>query len=208
MSLEDLLPFKKQKPVQKPTVQKEEHENLEVSGRVYKLLVERYAEHINKNEIKTIPELKQLVNPSDETIISVKNSLKADSEENFASKAFEYVKKLDLVELDSDVSFWLSPKEIIELQASDSFDKAIFLCSLLQSDNIKAKIRVLEFSDSSRRPIVTFELNEKNYVAEFTSNLLKQESADEFEKEIKFGDSVFVKVLFEFDDKNYEDFQQ
>lgn len=209
MSLvDDLLPFKKQKQAPKKIEQAKEKVNWEVQAKVYELLVERYADFINKSEIKTIPELKSMVNPSDENIISVRTNLQAETDEDFARKAFDFVRKIELAELDSDVSFWLSPKEILEVNASDSFDKAIFLCSLLKSRGLKAKIRVLEFSDSSRRPIVIFELNEKTFTAEPTEGILEEKTPDDFSKNLKIGDSVFVKALFDFDDKDYEDFQQ
>ncbi|MCL5011677.1 MAG: hypothetical protein M1594_02160, partial [Candidatus Marsarchaeota archaeon] len=170
--------------------------------------VEPYVNFINKSEIKTIPELKSLVNSSDEAIISVKNNIQAETDEDFARKAFDFVRKIELAELDSDVSFWLSPKEILEVNASDSFDKAIFLCSLLKSRGLKAKVRVLEFSDSSRRPIVIFELNGKTFTAEPTEGILDEKNPDDLAKSLKIDDSVFVKALFEFNDKDYEDFQQ
>jgi|YelNatPaOPRAMG01_1025707.scaffolds.fasta_scaffold03317_21 hypothetical protein len=209
MSLvDDLLTFKKQKKVSKKLEQVNENINWKVRAKVYEILIQRYADFINKSEIKTIPELKSLVNPSDEAIESVKNSIKSDNDEDFVRKAFDFVKKIELVELDSDVSFWLSPKEILEINASDSFDKAIFLCSLLKSKGLKAKIRVLEFSDSSRRPIVISEVNGKILTADPTEGILEDKNPEDFAKNLKIDGSVFIKALFEFDDKNYEDFQQ
>jgi hypothetical protein len=210
MSLvDDLLPFKKQKPVQKASLEeKKESVDWEVQAKVYRLLVERYVDFINKSEIKTIPELKLLVNPSDESILLVRNSFNAVSEDDFIKKAFDFVKNLELIDLDSDVSFWLSPKEILNVKASDSFDKAIFFCSLLKSKGLKAKVRVLEFSDSSKRPIVVFESNGKKFSAELTSNLLEEKSPEDFASNLKLNDSVLSRVLFEFDDNDYEDFQQ
>ncbi len=204
----DLLPFKKQQPTPKKLEPVKNEENWMVQAKTYKLLINRYAEYINKSEIKTVPELKSLINPADETIISIKNSLSAVDEEDLIKKAFEFVKKIELVELDSDVSFWLSPKEIIEINASDAFDKAIFLCSLIKSAGLNSKVRVLEFSDGSRRPVVISEIKGKTLTAEPTAGLIEEKNPEDFAKTLKINESVFVKNLFEFDDNNYEDFQQ
>ncbi|MFQ5406166.1 MAG: hypothetical protein ACE5DI_03365 [Candidatus Micrarchaeia archaeon] len=159
-------------------------------ARVYKKIINRYADAIGRGEQKTVPQLKELIKPGDLAVLEVRDQLinkvegdkktsvqgkpfetkllKYDFEKDFlavAPKAFEYVKSLQSINAEIDASYWLSPAEIVELQAADPMDKAIFLCSLLHALGCKdARVRLVQLEDASKHPLVIFQYDNQTYL--------------------------------------------
>ena len=195
-----------------------------IRASVYKKIIERYAEVIGLQEEKTIPELKALVNPEDESIGKIKARFLDEIKGSdaaweysferdfpfFAKKALSYCFSLKPVNADLSVSYWLKPSEIVELQAADPFDKAIFLCSLLISGGGNAKVRVLELEGNAKHAVVLLELGGKIV-------LLDPSCSNEFEEgeteEKALGKHSlegkgFLRSLYEFSDSDYSDFEE
>jgi hypothetical protein len=149
---------------------------------LYKTVIERYKDYINEQEQKTVPVLKSLVDPSDETVLALRagivakiedgkktatqgrvvetKELEYDYERDFpdaAEHAFETVRSLKKTDSELSISFWLTYKEISMLGIADSFDRALLLCSLLVSLGCKnTRVSVLTLEDGSARPVVVF----------------------------------------------------
>lgn len=211
----------------------------EVRAAVYRKIIEKYADFIGQQEEKTIPALKELVNGEDSTIKQLAEELKAELEKTrlteegetaekeeleygferdfleLAEKAFEIVKALGPINADLNVSYWLSPKDVVELGAADPFDKAIFLCSLFQALGEKsAKVRVVELEGGAKHPLVLFEHGNKRFVldpsdADCRFNAAWTEGThEELVRTVICSGKKAVKPLYEFNDENYQQFAE
>jgi hypothetical protein len=105
--------------------------------KVYSIIINRYKDLIEKNEAKTVSDLKSMINPNDEVIKRKKEEIiskfkKYEFEKDFLSAAEiaeEYI--LSLKNIQIPIEFWLTMSEIVELGGGDRMDKSMFLCSLL-----------------------------------------------------------------------------
>ncbi|MFH1056748.1 MAG: hypothetical protein V1717_03065, partial [Candidatus Micrarchaeota archaeon] len=195
-----------------------------VRAAVYKKIIERYADTIGLWEEKTIPELKALVNPEDEAIARVKAKLFDEMREGkpaweysfeegfleFLKAALEYCFKLKPVNADLTVSYWLKPSEIVELQAADPFDKAIFLCSLLESAGGRAKVRVVELEEGGTHAVVLTQWDGKILLldASCSSEFLADSSEEDVLLKHSFEGKKIGKSLYEFSNAEYSDFEE
>ena len=195
-----------------------------VRAEVYKIIIERYSEVIGLQEEKTIPELKALVNPEDEAVSARKAKIfeeikGADAAWEysferdfpaFAKKSLEYCNSLKPVNADLSVSYWLKPSEIVRLQAADPFDKAIFLCSLLQSAGGEAKVRVLELEGNATHAVVLLSIGVKKILLDPSCSAEAEEGNSEDEVILKHsaeGKKV-MRSLYEFNSTEYSDFEE
>lgn len=184
----------------------------------YRKVIERYREQISAGEQKTIPQLKELVLPGDEAVQKKKQELLqeigvAEFEKDFlayARKAAEYCRSLSSVESEISAPFWLSPREIVEINAADEFDKAIFLCSLLlAAGSGNAAVRVLQLEGGVEHPIVVFSSDNKHYYADASQSSkitpLPEDALEELQK-FSYEGKKFVSQKYEFNDKTYAEF--
>jgi len=106
--------------------------------RLYRLLLQKYAELINEKEHRTIGEIKDLVTSDDLTIQSILQDFRRENYDfkkhyaDTAKRVFDFVaSEISFVEPGLNVNFWLNPKEIFSAKVADDEDLAVFLCSLL-----------------------------------------------------------------------------
>ncbi len=126
--------------------QEEDHTTVEDSAqkerllqcKLYTLLLEKYTGLINEKETRTIGEIKALVNSDDLTIQSILSDLKSQEylfPKDYlatAEKVLHFVQtKINYVESEINLNYWLSAKEIFSSKVGDDEDLAVFLCSLL-----------------------------------------------------------------------------
>ncbi|MCX8195120.1 MAG: hypothetical protein N3G22_03390 [Candidatus Micrarchaeota archaeon] len=205
------LPFMKKPPSKpeepaasaKPSPEAQENEK---KLKLYRLIIERYRDKIEQYETKSVSELKMLVAPYDEKIASVKNAITENFhpyiyEENFleaAKSAFAYLSSFQTIS--SPVSFWLSFGEMEEIMAGDEIDKSIFLCSILRAlGSENAKVFVTE----SKNAYVLFQFGGKSFVADHSKDNLQ-----EFDSGEAAMSSLRGRILYAFNDKEYEDFRE
>lgn len=185
--------------------------------RLYKLLLQKYADIVNEREKRTIGEVKALIDPSDLTIQSLVSSFKTEKysfEKDFlpaAEKAFRFAsQEIAFVKADVRLSFWLSPKEIVESRVADDEDHAVFFCSLLLAlGNEKAEVVIAEMEDLSTHAFVITEYQSRfflwdpsqqhpfNAFSGFKENVLAR---------YEFNRSKIKRFLYKFNRTNYEQF--
>ncbi|MBI5228735.1 hypothetical protein HY991_01395 [Candidatus Micrarchaeota archaeon] len=189
----------------------------------YKKIIEKYEEFINSSEEKTIPELKLMISDSDETIAQFKKEILGQLgvqeasysyERDFlkyAERTYSLVQSFHPVHSDISVSFWLSYRDTAELKAADSFDKVLFLCSLLLAGGCKnAKIRVLEMEGGFKHPVLIFFFAEKQYLfdpSQECSAFTFQGPLEEILLTFTYEGRKFVKSLYEFNREDYFEFE-
>ncbi|MFA6489655.1 MAG: hypothetical protein WCT52_03140 [Candidatus Micrarchaeia archaeon] len=178
----------------------------EAKLRLYKLIIDRYRDKIEEYETKSVSDLKLLIQPRHPLIAKIKEAISENFhpyiyEENFlpsAKMAFSHVAAFKSVS--APVPFWLTLEEIQELMAGDEIDKSIFLCSILRSlGSENAKV----FLTDTQNSYVLFQYMGKSYVADHSKGELveKQSGKDAL-------DSLQGKLLYAFNDREYEDFQE
>lgn len=174
--------------------------------RLYRLIIDRYHDKIEEYETKSVSDLKLLIQPRHPIIVKIRESIAEDFhpylyEENFlqsAKMAFSRVAAFKSVS--APVPFWLTLEEMQELMAGDEIDKSIFLCSILRSlGSENAKV----FLTDTQNSYVLFQYIGKSFVADHSKGELleKQSGKDAL-------NSLQGKLLYAFNDREYEDFQE
>ena len=184
---------------------------------LYRILLRKHAEQINRLEEKTVGEIKSIISKDDLTINSIIQKIKPEnySFENHyfqaSEKAFNYVKdNIKYVKSDIPISFWLSPKEIVSEQIGDDEDQATFLCSLLYTlGDENAEVAVAEMENNTPHAFVITEWDNKfllldpsqktNFRAFFGD---KKEVLEKY----LFDGSHIKRFLYRFNHSKYEQF--
>ncbi len=187
----------------------------------YRKIIERYSQAVSNGETKTIPQLKELVNPFDKTVLETKqkifSQLNLTAEANqansfllekdfpaFAKLAFELVQKIQLVKSEVETTFWMGFEDLLSINAGDSFDKALFLCSLLASVGCAtARVRVLELEGGVNHPVVMYFFENKEFLLDSCSNEFLSGQLSEVLEKFYFDGKKTVKSLFEFNNLDY-----
>ena len=223
MALDDLVSFIKTtkrdaKPAKEAPARVAHGEDGGLQAAYYRRIIERYSEVINLGEQKTIPELKALVNAEDAAIKEAGSGLSAaiggysfeSKFLDFARSALELVHKLGSVHADSDVSFWMSPKDVFELGVADSFDRAVILCSLLAYGGGNAVVRVVELEGGLKHPVVCFSHGGVWYALDPSSEneaMLSGPSLEDLLSTFAFDGRRFTRSLYEFNSTEYNSFE-
>ncbi|MGB9719477.1 MAG: hypothetical protein ACPL06_02695 [Candidatus Anstonellales archaeon] len=106
---------------------------------LYRLIVMRYKELIEKSEDKTITEIRAMVSPYNDFVQKKKEELLSslpsyNPEKDFFSamqKAIEYIKSIENIEM--PIKFWLGFEELDRLKAGDVYNQALLLASLFRA---------------------------------------------------------------------------
>src|SRR3989344_1811553 len=152
-SLKEMLSYSS-----RPSMEKQQKLTIETPSsaelKFYRIIIEKYSSLINEQSNKTVGQIKALVTKDDLTIQNLAANFKIASykfENHFmqsAEKAYNYIiENIDFVDADINISFWLSPKEIVENKIGDDEDQSVFLCSLLYSlsdENAEVVVAELE----------------------------------------------------------------
>lgn len=175
---------------------------------VYRRIIERYRELIEKAETKTITELRAVIAPNDPAVVQIRDEILSEFrpymfEEHFekaVKRAYEYVhEKIANEEL--PVDFWLAPEDVMELRAADEMDKAVLLCSLLRSLECEDAKVVVE-SDGERHVYVGYSFRGRYTLMDSAHGEVAHGGREEvLEKQF----SGRGKIVYEFNDKEYDE---
>jgi hypothetical protein len=186
-------------------------------ARLYELLLEKYAKTISENENKTVGEIKSLISETDLSVQSLVENFKPENysfANNYltsASAAFNFItREIDYVDLDLELNFWLSPKEILTHKVGDDEDLAVLLCSMLYAlDDSNAEVVIAELENLSTHAFVITKYNGKFVLLDPT----QKKPFDSFmgRKEdvlhnYSFRGSGIKRFLYRFNHEKYEQF--
>ena len=113
-----------------------------------RIIVGRYAEHINMHEQRSIAELRELVSAGRPSLV------KLAEQHATVGSAFSFVCSLDTLHVSLPVSFWLTVDEMLHLSAGDPLDKARLLCGLLRQQKRPAWLRVVLLESGMQHAVV------------------------------------------------------
>ena len=188
-----------------PTANSEPTED-EIRLKLYKLIIDRYRDMIEQGETRSVSDLKAMIMPHHEKIAELRESITGGFhpfvyEEHFlqaAKMCFEHVSSFKTIS--APVSFWLEFAEMQSLMAGDEIDKSILLCSLLRSlGSQNAKV----FMTDSRNSYVLFQFTGKSFIADYSQKELVEKETGEAALS-----SLKGKIIYSFNDKEYESFQE
>lgn len=174
---------------------------------LYQLLVSRYKEQIDTNEVKSVQDVKSLVQPGNSNVTQIVQRIKAETTEYMRQYqgAFESIDEVHSVP-SIGTTFWLSVKEMLDNKVADYEDKAILLCSILRGLGASSRVLVASLTDGSNRPLVMITLKDKtilldpNKKHEFLQYVGKRNDAI---KQFKIDGKAIKRILYEFNDKDY-----
>lgn len=128
-----------------------------------------------------------------------------------AEKAYNACQAFKKIHHDLPVSFWLKPREMLELGVADAFDRAILLCSLLQSLGCEnAMVRVLDLEQGFKHPTVLFSYNEKQYLMDAMQECTAftyHGKLEEIFKNYTYEGKKALKSAYEFNGNEYLEFE-
>jgi len=205
MGIKEFIPFFQDEQKKPVTVERRSELNmLKDKLKAYEKIIERYRQLIEREESKTVADLKSMVKPNDETIARIRNEITEKMrpyifDQHFliaAEAAHKFVREIRTSKV--PVDFWLAPKELIELRGGDPMDKAVFLCSLLISlENSDSYIVV--GVDGGIKVAVAFKFKEDWYLLDPTSRANVKGDKDSIIAQWFVSD----KQVYEFNDKQY-----
>ncbi len=108
----------------------------EAELKYYKTILDRYKEYIEKNESKTILELKYSIDVNDGTVKKIASAF-MPQDYAYVRDFMNIVKKIggwikDIKTINPKIQAYLTFEEIVKIKAATRIDKILFLCSLLR----------------------------------------------------------------------------
>ncbi|HLC92763.1 MAG TPA: transglutaminase-like domain-containing protein [archaeon] len=186
--------------------------------RFCKIIISRYSALINEREEKTVGDIKALITKDDLTVQSLAETFKQANytfENHYyqaAEKAYNYVKdEISHVDSDLNISFWLTPKEIVSEKIGDDEDLAVFLCSILYAlGDEKAECIIAELENSTTHAFVMTEFAGSTLLLDPVQKVDFREyyaNKKEILEKYSFGGSKIKRFAYRFNRENYEQFQ-
>lgn len=193
--------------------------NRECSAKVKlcELLLKKYAKAINESETKTIGQIKSMINADDLSLASFISEFKEENytyEKGFPEtlkKIFEFVQKeFTYIELDIELNYWLSPKEIITNKIGDDEDLSMFLCNVARAlGNKEAYVIMAELSNLTLHSFVLLAFGEKTYILDACQNHKFEQfsgSREEVIQKYAFKQAHIKNFVHMFNDEEYKQF--
>ena len=139
----------------------------ETKLKIYTLIVNRYKDFVNKNEERSVSEIRQRVSPYDDYVKQFRDRLIEDLQPyNYDKHFFSAVQKIlvyvrSLKTFRNAVTFWMDFKDIADVGAASIMDKAILMAALFRAlDSKDVKVMVTK----SGKTYVGFSWNGELYL--------------------------------------------
>jgi len=194
-----------------------QHKEKLLQCRLYRLLLEKYAGLVNEKEKRTVGEMKVLINAEDLTIQSILADFKKPDYSfpgNYlesAKKVLQFIhREIHYVELEININYWLSPKEIFSSKVGDDEDLSVFLCSFLLALGDKAASVIIAELDSLRtHAFVVTEFNKRFFVLDPSQKHAFEAFSGTKEQALQkysFKGAKIKRFLYKFNNTAYEPF--
>ena len=158
------------------------------------LILERYREHVEASETKTVTDMKRLVNPENEKVKEIADGItkrivdyKPEEHLHMAAQfAIKYMERVRRVR--PPLVFWMDMDDIVKFDIGSLMDKSILFTSMLRKlGSEDAKVLVLD----DGTPTVMFVHAGKHYMADLEDNIIKPLDPN-IKKRYAFNDKDFV----------------
>ena len=180
-------------------------------------LLNKYADIINEREKRTIGEIKALVDGSDLTIQSFVEDFKSpgyrfsEDYEKALKQTFDFVKKeISFVDVDLNVNYWLSPREILEVKVADDEDLAVFMCATMKAlGDSTAEVIIAELENFKTHAFVLSEVGTDSIILDPAQDHSFEDfkgNKAEIIKTYSFEKQKIKRFLYRFNSQKYEQF--
>lgn len=186
-------------------------------NKYYEQILDKYKELINKQEQKTIAQIKETVNPNDLTIKSIISKHKPVGYEynkdylEILRKIYSFLDaEIEVVKTDVKVLYWLDATEILKNKIADEQDISALLCSAMQGLNDQeAQVYVVLLEDDNTHAFVKtkyknqyfiFDLAQKGPFEMFTNTDEKKLLED-----YKYNGLKIKKIIYRYNQNSYID---
>ncbi|MEK6821260.1 MAG: hypothetical protein AABY11_02580 [archaeon] len=183
----------------------------------YRMLLNKFAPLINESEQRNIEGIKALVNPDDLSVQALLTQYRSDTYDFgkdylFTSqRIFEFLtREIKYTPNDMNISFWLTPKEILTSKVSDDEGLATLLCTALYAlGDTKASVYGMELEDLHTHAVVMTTVNEKTLLLDPSvgHGFFKYygEKSTVFSR-YRFDGKKLKRALYRFNAETYEQF--
>ncbi len=197
--------------------EKQQKPKKELQFRLYRLLLEKYADLVNEHERRTIGEIKGLVNGEDLTIQSILADFKKpayDFQKDYPQVAEQVLRfvatEIDYVDPEMNLNYWLTAKEVFSHKIGDDEDLAVFLCSLLLAlGDENAAVVIAELNNLRTHAFVATEFEGKFFILDPSQqHQFSQFSGakEEALQKYSFKKAKIKRFLYKFNHTTYEQF--
>ena len=192
-------------------------ENTENELRLCKYLLEKYSDIINEREKRTIGEIKALVDGNDLSIQSFIEDFKGPAYsfqtdyEKTLRQVLDFVKKeIIFVDVDLNVNYWLTLREILEAKVADDEDLAVFLCAAMKAlgDN-SAEVIIAELDNLRTHAFVSTQIGNDFLILDpAQEHAFEEYKGEKLEviKKYSFQKQKIKRFLYRFNSEKYEQF--
>ncbi len=164
----------------------------------YRKVIGKYSEAIKAGEEKTVSGLKAWL----VTCLADAAVARVSSEVASWEECVSFVSKIPSLHSGLEVSFWLTPSEVLEIGAGDGLDKSVFLQCLLKQKHIDVKIRVVELEGSFKHALVCFK-QDLFVLIDVDKGEIRQGKSLEDLLANGFEGKKFLRSLYEFSQEEY-----
>jgi len=201
-----------------PALAKDSRQNEKLlQCKLYRILLEKYADLIDEKEKRTIGEIKALINAEDLTIQSILSDLKKPDynfEKDYlatAGKILSFVQtEINYVEPEINLNYWFSAKEIFSSKVGDDEDLSVLLCSLLFGvGDEKAFVIISELDSLKTHAFVMTKVGEKFFILDASQKHNIQDfsgAREETLQKFSFKGAKIKRFLYKFNHNTYEQF--
>ncbi len=167
---------------------------------VAEYILERHKDELEKEEIRSLSRLRQIISPYSEYVSSIKTKILGSlapyqKEKNFLDAVQEVVSHASGIEIvQLPIQYSLSFEEMEKLGAASRIDKSLLVASLLRAIGSETACCVI----GNQYSLVKFNWLNEQYAVDIDKNeILKSEKAEEFIKDSK-PRYIFNDLSFEF----------
>ncbi len=186
----------------------------------YEKILEKYKPEINKQEKKTITEIKEMVDAGDLTINSIITKNKPigyDYNKDYLQtlrKIYNYLmSEIKVVKNNLRILFWLDFSEIIKNKIADEQDISILLCSVMHAlQDYEAYIHVVQLENEKTHAFVKTKYKNTHYIFDLTQKVpfdtFKAKDEKELFKNYKYLEYKITKQIYKYNQDSYLDIDE
>ena len=173
---------------------RDEIKRLEDKIALLEQIIERYREYIEKEETKTVTEMKRMIDLDNERIKELADNIKREfidynPDEHLMAAIDLVMKRIRKIRrVRSPILFWMDIDEILKYDIGDLMDIAVLTCSILRVlGSEDAKVLVLD----DGTPFVMFVYSGKHYMMDLENHVVKPLDQN-IKKRYAFNDKEFI----------------
>jgi len=191
--------------------------NESIKNKYYEMILEKYKEDINKQEKKTISQIKETINPGDLTVKGLVGKYKPiayDYNKDYVDtlkKIFNFLKsEIDVVKTEVRVLYWLDATTILKNKFCDEQDASALLCSVMQALNdYNSQVYVVFLDNENTHSFVKTKYKNKYYILDLSQKCPFEMYSDADENKLlgnyNYNGQKIKKIIYKYNQNMFVD---